>query len=88
MCYRSPNSTHEINQSVIHTIAETVQKKFSHTLIMGNFNFPRIDWDLLTTNGGLHEQDFIENFNEWYIGTTGSTPSGLLDTGHSKQQTS
>ena len=46
--YRAPSSSIENNQrllSIISSVRETVS--FSHLLIMGDFNFPSIDWPQL-----------------------------------------
>lgn len=41
--YRSPSSSDEQNSQLIQTITEMVQRRPSHLLIMGDFNFPGIN---------------------------------------------
>ena len=65
--YRSPNSTDQESNEIIMMIAEAVSMRSSHLLIMGDMNFPGIDWSVQTSNGTLQEQHFIENFREWFL---------------------
>lgn len=65
--YRSPSSTDEQNCKMIDMITAAVNLGSSHILIMGDLNYPGIDWDLLTTNGNQQEYEFIENFKEWFL---------------------
>lgn len=43
--YKSPNSSPE-NLDELDKLLTTVskEKKFSHIMVMGDFNFPKIDW--------------------------------------------
>jgi hypothetical protein len=45
--YKSPSSSpenlDELNKPLI-TVSK--EKKFSHIMVMGDFNFPKIDWNL------------------------------------------
>lgn len=65
--YRSPTSTETDNNDMLTMISEMVNKKTSHILIMGDFNFPGIDWHLLTSNGPATEQLFLESFRNWFL---------------------
>ena len=47
---RSPNAPDSDNEKFMLMINEVLQTKHSHLLIMGNFNFPEIDWELQTAN--------------------------------------
>ncbi len=42
--YRSPNSTKESNAHVYSTIRSCALTKHSHVLVMGDFNFSKINW--------------------------------------------
>ena len=47
--YRSPNSTQQQNEKLEKMIEEVVSNNSSHLLIMGDFNFPEIDWSTQST---------------------------------------
>lgn len=42
--YRSPNASAEQNAGITDMINTVLGKKFSHVLIMGDMNYPEIDW--------------------------------------------
>ena len=44
--YRSPSNTKEQNNDFIQMMREMTQHQYSHTLIMGDFNLPKIDWNI------------------------------------------
>ena len=44
--YRSPNSTDENNHQLTQLINEVNSNKYSSLLILGDFNFPHINWEL------------------------------------------
>ena len=44
--YRSPNLIAEQNTKLITMLEEVSHINCSHLLIMGDFNFPEIDWDI------------------------------------------
>jgi len=57
--YRSPNTDAEEVQE-LHSIIERASK--NHILIIGDFNYPTIDWDLLNTDSaGQSFLDLIQN---------------------------
>ena len=51
--YRSPNSSQE-NNSRINDVISSVEK---NSIIVGDFNYPMIDWNLLT--GNPQEREFL-----------------------------
>ncbi|VDI78167.1 Hypothetical predicted protein [Mytilus galloprovincialis] len=60
LIYRSPsNNTKEYNDKLTELISEATQKGFSHILIMGDFNYPAIDWEIWNTKG--ENENSIEN---------------------------
>lgn len=65
--YRSPSSTEEQNKKLEIKIAEVVSSKPTHLLIMGDFNYPSIDWDSQTSEGTLEERRFLDGFRDWYL---------------------
>ena len=42
--YRSPNSEHDNTQILFDLINSACQEKCKHKFIVGDFNFPEIDW--------------------------------------------
>ena len=56
--YRSPSSSDEQNSQLIQTITEMVQRRPSHLLIMGDFNFPGINWEEQSSVGSCPEHVF------------------------------
>ena len=42
--YRSPSSSKDNNKKLNDLVSKTRYLKYSHYLIMGNFNYPEIDW--------------------------------------------
>ena len=50
--YRSPSSPEENNARLLDLINAACPKKFSHLLIMGDFNFSEVDWDSWTSSAG------------------------------------
>ena len=66
--YRSPNSNDNNNSKLIELINEVSNSKFSKLLIMGDFNFPNIDWKLETcsfSNGAA--SNFLENIKDNFL---------------------
>ncbi|XP_076454798.1 uncharacterized protein LOC143289637 [Babylonia areolata] len=45
LVYRSPNSSEENNDSLNKLLISVAEGKPSHLLVLGDFNFPEIDWD-------------------------------------------
>ena len=48
--YRSPNSSIENSDLLLDLLQKTKDAKFSNVLILGDFNLPEINWELLTTS--------------------------------------
>jgi len=48
--YRSPNSTEQQNRSMEANIRSTADDQFHYFLLMGDFNFPEIDWNIFQVN--------------------------------------
>ena len=44
VCYRSPNSTAENNNKFFDMLNQLEKVSYSHTLLIGDFNFPEINW--------------------------------------------
>ncbi len=70
LIYRSDSGTEENNRNLRSLIAEAASKGFSHLLIMGDFNYPTIDWYSWKTRGDNTATDeylLIENLQENYL---------------------
>lgn len=73
--YRSPSSSDEQNSQLIQTITEMVQRRPSHLLIMGDFNFPGINWEEQSSVGSCQEHMFLEGFRDWFLWQHCSLPT-------------
>ncbi|VDI14274.1 Hypothetical predicted protein [Mytilus galloprovincialis] len=71
LIYRSPsNNTKEYNDKLTELISEATQKGFSHILIMGDFNYPAIDWEIWNTKGDNEnsiENRFLDSIQENFL---------------------
>ena len=69
VCYRSPNSTDQQNQLLTDMLNGTVLLKYSHTLIMGDFNYPEIDWQRQATSESLNHASsgFVECVRDCFL---------------------
>ena len=65
--YRSPNATDEQNRKLISMIGEITRMQHTELLIIGDFNYPGIDWSLETSNGTGQEHEFMEGFRDWFL---------------------
>jgi hypothetical protein len=55
------------NDKLCSLISEATSKGYSHILIMGDFNYPDIDWENWNTKGNntnSHEYKFVETIQE------------------------
>ena len=71
LVYRSPsNRTSEYNDKLCSLISEATSKGYSHILIMGDFNYPDIDWENWNTKGNntnSHEYKFVETIQDNFL---------------------
>ena len=60
--YKSPNSDVPNHLALNELITQAMELKYKHTIIMGDFNFPEINWDSWSVNrSGTHPSfQFIE----------------------------
>ena len=45
VCYRAPNSNEDNNSKLNEMLMQTQQAQVSNILVMGDFNYPQIDWE-------------------------------------------
>ena len=64
--YRSESGTKENNDRLLHLLNEIKTKKYSHILIMGDFNYKDINWQTWSPNKG-EEFKFIECLRDNYL---------------------
>ena len=67
--YRSPSSNlenlHELCQLI--DLISNQKNNFSHIVIMGDFNLPKINWDNWTTSGDTFSETFMECIRRNYL---------------------
>ena len=51
LCYRSPSSEIENDNQLLNVLRSTEQVQAEHVLVMGDFNFPQIDWSVGKVDG-------------------------------------
>jgi hypothetical protein len=49
------------------TVSKWAIKKFSHIMVMGDFNFPKIDWKNWLTKGDKISENFVESIRDSYM---------------------
>lgn len=69
LVYRSPNSTDLQDEQLRGMIKEAVQKGHSHIMIMGDFNYPEIDWKSETSSAtnGHSSHDFLAGCKDSFL---------------------
>ena len=68
--YRSPGSPESNNEHLNQMITEAVNTQHSHLLLLGDFNYPAINWDnwcTLSSSSVSVEYKFIENIRNNYL---------------------
>ena len=88
--YRSPSSSPDNHQKLLSILSKLYDSvNFTHLLIMGDFNFPTINWDELSCSGGessvassfldaVQDTFLIQHVNDFTRFRHGQQPS-LLD---------
>jgi len=53
----------------IEQFSRVLKEKHSHMLIMGDFNYPEIDWKLQISRASSNHpsQDFILSYKDWFL---------------------
>ena len=66
--YRSASGSEENNENLLRLLKEIHSLKFKHKLIIGDFNYKDIWWDMLTTHKSerSRENQFIETIKDCY----------------------
>lgn len=87
--YRSPNSSGENTMRLLSLLDSLSKEKYTHKIILGDFNFPGINWESWTTAGSEEHIEFKfmeclrDNFLEQPVTHPtrwrGSEPGNVLD---------
>ena len=69
LVYRSEGGGEENNMELLETINKICQENFEFTIIMGDFNYPGIDWGLMEAkgHGNNTENKFLECIQDNYL---------------------
>ena len=97
LIYRSPsNNNVEQHEKLRSLIAEASNLQYTHQLIMGDFNYPQINWEIMSAeNDKSEEQKFVECVEDNFLfqavnkptrwrGTDNPTILDLILTGNDK----
>ena len=49
--------------------------KSSHLMIMGDLNYPGIEWSTMRSTGSMQESEFLESFRDWFLFQHSSQPT-------------
>ena len=67
LIYRPPNNNHEddskLNSLLIAAEQQTIKKQL---LVLGDFNYPDIQWDIGDAQSGTKQEEFINTINDLY----------------------
>ena len=69
VCYKSTSSTGENNERLLDLVKKAGEKDTSHLLLMGDFNFPKIDWANYYVDAGENsvESRFFERTQDMFL---------------------
>ena len=67
--YRSPSSDDANNNKINQLLRETVNMNVDHVIFVGDFNYPNINWNLLTNIGNDQDKEyyFIETIKDCFL---------------------
>ena len=65
--YHSPNSTNLNSDKLLKILNDPLLTSFERVYIMGDFNFPHIDWEKLPQNITTRDGQFIEALRDAYL---------------------
>jgi len=67
--YRSPNATRDQTCQMNTLITEMVKRNHSHLMIMGDFNYPEINWNTQTSDApdDSPPQNFLSNYKDCFL---------------------
>jgi len=67
--YRNPNSTDENNYQLLQLLKEANSNRYASVLILGDFNYPHINWDLehINNGGDSDTAKFLETIKDTFL---------------------
>ena len=57
--YRSESGSDNNNMKLRSLLGEAISKRYSHVLLMGDFNYPDMDWSNWTTKSECTDQSGV-----------------------------
>ena len=57
--YRSPNSTADNTNSLNRSLRALAERYYSNLVVLGDFNYPKIDWTHCTTTTNTNDPNFM-----------------------------
>ncbi len=67
-CYRSPNSSLENDSKLLDLVEHMTNTPISDLLVVGDFNYPNIDWNLKMLNTpSISASSFLDKINDLYL---------------------
>lgn len=69
LLYRSDSGSDNNNERLNELFREISSSKYSHIMVMGDFNYPEIDWDTMSAPGGEARKDqlFLDAVRDSYL---------------------
>ena len=77
--YRSPKPNTDNHSSLLKLIEEATQRNSSHMVLVGDFNYPGIDWNNLTATR-IEEKQFLESVCDNFPGQHATRRRGYQNT--------
>ena len=69
LVYRSPSSNDSDNKMLFKTLSDVLKRRYSHLLLMGDYNYPTIGWDTMTSYAGDEDSshEFLEICKDCFL---------------------
>lgn len=79
--YRSPNSSDPNNEALLKLFYEIENSPHTNIFIVGDFNLPKIDWDIpsVSGTGNKFARDFVEVLQNLYLSQLVEEPTRMRD---------
>ena len=79
--YRSPNSSDPNNEALLKLFYEIENSPHTNIFIVGDFNLPKIDWDIPSVpgTGNKFARDFVEVLQNLYLSQLVEEPTRMRD---------
>ena len=69
LVYRSPSSGDNDNRKLFKTLTDALSRSYSHLLLMGDFNYPNINWDSMSSDAADTDSshEFLEICKDGFL---------------------